>query len=189
MPAQTELVLRPEGGQGSGGAQYKHMNQQSDNFAEQAAAFQKIWTDSMSKLMQAAFTVTPNSAPPELLRQIRDAMLQALGESWNEFLRSPQFQQSMKQWMEQAMAFRKMSNDFMAKVRKEMQVPSRDDVDAVMLAMRHMETRILDRLEELAARIDELSQSKPAARGTSVTSATGKRSSPGTSRRRARRKE
>jgi transketolase len=174
-----------------GEAWNKRMNEQSNTFAEQSAAFQKIWTDSMSKLMQAAFTVTPNSAPPELLRQIRDAILQALGESWNEFLRSPQFQQSMKQWMEQAMAFRKMTNDFMAKVRKEMQVPSRDDVDAVMLAMRHMETRILDQIEELANRIDASNQStgKPPNRGARISSSAGKRGSPRISRRRARRKE
>ena len=39
------------------------MNDQSENFAEQGAAFQKIWLDSMSKLMQAAFTFSPNSTP------------------------------------------------------------------------------------------------------------------------------
>ena len=130
------------------------MSEQSENFSEQAAAFQNIWADSMSKLMQAACTFPPNSAPPELLREIRSGILEALSKSWNEFLRSPQFQEGMKQWMDQAIAFRKASNDFMAKVRKEMQAPSRDDMDAVMLAVRHMETRVLDRIEELAKQVN-----------------------------------
>ncbi len=134
------------------------MSDQFANFTEQTAAFQKIWGESMSKLMQAAFTYTPNSAPPELLRQIRTGILQALADSWNEFLRSPQFQQGMKEWMDSAIAFRKTTNEFMAKVRKEMQAPSRDDIDAVMLSMRHMETRILDRMEELAKQVHELNQ-------------------------------
>jgi len=134
------------------------MSDQTENFTEQTAAFQKIWMESMSKLMQAAFTFTPNSAPPELLRDIRNGILQALAESWNEFLRSPQFQEGMKQWMDNAVAFRKQSNDFMAKVRKEMQAPSRDDIDTVMLTVRHMEKRILDRVEELAKQVNGLNQ-------------------------------
>jgi hypothetical protein len=133
------------------------MSEPSENFTEQAAAFQKIWFDSMAKVMQAAFTTPPDSAPPELLRQIRNGILQALTEAWNEFLRSPQFQESMKKWMEQAVAFRKMSNDFMAKARKEMQAPTSSDIDAIMLAVRHMETRVLDRLEEVEKQVNELS--------------------------------
>lgn len=107
----------------------------------------------MSKVIRATSTFTPDSAPPELLRQIRDGILQALAEAWNEFLRSPQFQAGMKQWMEQAVAFRKESNEFMAKARKEMQAPTGSDIDAIMLAVRHMETRILDRVEELSGQL------------------------------------
>jgi len=134
------------------------MSDQSENFTRQSAAFEKIWLESMSRLMQAAFNFRPGSAPPELLRQIRDGILKALGESWNEFLRSPEFQQGMKQWMDRAIAFRRMTNDFMAKARKEMQAPSRDDLDAVILAVRQMETRILDRVEDLARQFNEVSQ-------------------------------
>jgi hypothetical protein len=45
---------------------------------------------------------------------------------------------------------------FMAKVRNEMQAPSREDMDSIMLSVRHMETRILDRVEELSAQIHAL---------------------------------
>src|SRR5882672_3239504 len=108
---------------------------------EQAAAFQKIWMESMSKMMQTAFTVSPNSPPPEVLRQIRSGIFQALAQSWEEFMRSPQFLEGMKHWMESAINFRKMTNDFMAKVRNEMQAPSRDDIDTILLSIRHMEKR------------------------------------------------
>jgi hypothetical protein len=145
------------------------MNDQSQNFTEQGAAFQKIWLESMSRLMQAAFTFSPNTAPPELLREIRNGILKALGETWNEFLRSPQFQEGMKQCMDNAVAFRKVTNDFMSKMHKEMQTPSRDDLDALQLNVRQMETRILDRLEELAKQVEELKQRNGEAR----TSRTG----------------
>ena len=112
--------------------------------------------ETITKMMQAAFTMTPNSPPPEVLRQIRNGIFQALAESWEEFMRSPQFLDGMRQWMENAIAFRKMSNDFLARVRNETQAPSRGDMDSIMLAVRHMEKRLLDRVDELSAQVTAL---------------------------------
>jgi hypothetical protein len=134
------------------------MSENFDKAAAEAAAFQKIWTETMSKVMQAAFTFTPNTPPPEVMRQIRSGIFQALAESWEEFMRSPQFLEGMKQWMENAIAFRKVSNDFLARVRSEMQSPSRGDIDSIMLTVRHMEKRLLDRVEELTAQVNKLNQ-------------------------------
>jgi|SRR6516225_8467183 len=134
------------------------MNDTTEKAAEQAAAFQKIWAESMSRLMQSAFTFTPGSPPPEVLQQIRSGIFQALAESWQEFMRSPQFLEGMKQWMENAVTFRKTTNDFLAKVRNEMQAPSREDIDTVMLSLRHMETRLLDRIEDLAGQVSQLNE-------------------------------
>ena len=124
--------------------------------AEQLAAFQKIWMESLSKMMQAGFSFGPNAPPPELLKQMRSGIFEALAKTWEDYMRSPQFLEGMKQWMDGAIAFRKMTNDFMAKVRNEMQSPSRDDIDHVMIAVRHMEKRLLDRIEELAVRVNDL---------------------------------
>ena len=128
--------------------------------AEEAAAFQKKWMESATKIMQAAFTMGPNSPPPEVLRQIRSGIFQALANCWEEFMRSPKFVEGMKEWTEKAISFRKLTNDFMAKVRNEMQAPSRDDIDSIMLTIRHMETRLLDRIDELAAEVAQLNQTR-----------------------------
>jgi len=144
------------------------MNDQTQDFAEQGTAFQKIWLESMSKVIQAAGAFSPaSSASPEMVGEIRNGLLRALGESWDDFLRSPEFLKEMKQTMDNATAFRLMSNDFMAKMRNEMQAPSRNDVDAIQLNVRHMEKRILDRLETMSKQIAELNGrtngAKPAA--------------------------
>lgn len=128
----------------------------TDHTAEQWAAFQKIWGETFSKLMQLGFTFSPESAPPDFLRQMRSGLLQALSQSWEQFLRSPQFMEGTRQWMEQAMAFRKLSSEFFNKVRHETQTTTRDDIDSVMLAVRHMETRILERVEDLALQVTDL---------------------------------
>ncbi len=91
-------------------------------------------------------------------------------------MRSPQFLESMKQWMDNAVTFRKMTSDFMAKVRNEMQSPSRDDIDTVMLTVRHMETRLLDRLDDLSSRVSELNERL--AGGSAPKAATAKRKAP-----------
>ncbi len=89
-------------------------------------------------------------------------------------MRSPQFLETMKEWMDNAVTFRKMSNDFMANVRNEMQATSREDVDTIMLTVRHMEQRILDRVEVLTAQVAELEQRLDGVRRPAAAAKTGK---------------
>lgn len=132
------------------------MSEPFEKVGGEAAAFQKMWMENLAKTMQAAFKFTPDSAPPEMLRQIRSGIFQSLSESWEEYMRSPQFLDAMRQWMDNAITFRKISNEFLGRVRNDMQAPSPSDIDTVMLAVRHMEKRLLDRLDELSARLDKL---------------------------------
>jgi hypothetical protein len=126
----------------------------NDTTQEQAAGFQRIWMDTMSKTMQAAFTFTPNSPPPDVMRQIRKGIFAALAESWEQFMRSPEFLDTTRQTMEQAVAFRKMTNDMLGKVRHQMQAPASEDINTIMLAVRHMEKRLLDRIEQLSLQVN-----------------------------------
>jgi len=131
------------------------MTETFEKAAQETAAFQKLCMESISNAMQAAFKFTPDSAPPEILRQIRTGIFQALADSWDDFMRSPQFLEGMRQWMENAIAFRKVTNEFMGRVRNELQSPSRSDIDTVMLAVRHMEKRLLDRLDEISGQMSQ----------------------------------
>jgi len=186
LPWQWSCVekLSPDGGVEHGEV---IMNEQtSETASEQAASFQKIWMETMSKTMQSAFTFTPNSPPPEIMREIRSGIFQALAESWEKFLRSPEFLQSTKQWMEQAVTFRKASNVFLGKVRHEMQAPSTEDVDTIMLAVRHIEKRVLDRIDELSEQLNASNHGRPRSKkparatkaGTRAAHRTPRKSSP-----------
>lgn len=132
------------------------MTESFEKAGQEAAAFQKLCLETFSKAMQAAFKFTPESPPPEILRQIRAGIFQSLAESWDEFLRSPQFLDGMRQWMDNAISFRKITNEFMARARNDLQAPSRSDIDTVLLAVRHMEKRVLDRLDQMSAQIADL---------------------------------
>jgi hypothetical protein len=63
----------------------------------------------------------------------------------------------------------------MAKVRNEMQAPSRDDIDTVMLTVRHMEKRLLDRIDDLANQISALNNRSNGQAGKSASQATRSR--------------
>jgi len=139
------------------------MSNSTEKTFEQAAAFQKIWMDTFTRMAQAGLSFSPDSTPPEFLRQMRGGIFQALSQSWDEFMRSPQFKESMKAMMDNAIAFRKMSTDFLTDARHGLQGTARADIDSLMLAIRHLETRILDRVEDLSVRLDQLEKKLPGA--------------------------
>lgn len=144
------------------------MNEDTSQFgqgAEQWSAFQKIWSETFSRMLQLGVTFTPESAPPEFMRQMRSSVFQAMAQSWDEFLRTPQFLDGMKQWMESAIAFRQMSNDVLSRAHESMQTPGRNDVDAILQAIRHMEQRLNDRIEEVEAKLPQAAAPNARANG------------------------
>ena len=132
------------------------MSDDDKGFFEQAAAFQKIWMDSISKTTQAAFSATPDSIPPETLKQMRNGIFEALAKSWEQFMRSPQFLEAVKQMMDNAVAFKKMTSDVLTKAHHEMQGAARTDIDSMLAAVRHLESRVVDRMDELSAQLTDL---------------------------------
>lgn len=132
------------------------MSEGKDTPWEQAAAFQKIWSDTFSKMTQGAFQFSPDSAPPEFVRQMRTSMFQALGQTWEEFMRSPEFLNSMKQTMDSAIAFKKMTNEFLVKAHDELQGTSKEDLRALLAAVGRMEANVHARLDRLEERLEGL---------------------------------
>src|SRR4051794_23934000 len=136
-----------------------NMTDSTEKAFEQAAAFQRIWMDTFTKMTQTGFSFSPESAPPEFMRQMRSGIFGAMAQSWDEFMRSPQFMESMKMMMDNAITFRKMSNDFLTQAHHSFQGTAQADIDNLMLAIRHMENRILDRVEDLSVRLDKMEKS------------------------------
>lgn len=134
------------------------MSDSTEKTFEQMSAFQKIWTETFTKMAQAGLSFSPESAPPEFLRQMRGGIFQALAKSWEEFMRSPQFLDSMKTMMENAIAFRKMSNDLLTGAHHAIQGTARKDIDDLMQAIHHLETRVVNHVEDISTRLDKLEQ-------------------------------
>jgi hypothetical protein len=59
----------------------------------------------------------------------------------------------MKQPLDAAIAFRKQMNDFLTTVQHNAQGVARQDIDSLMLTVRHIETRLLNSLSLIASQL------------------------------------
>lgn len=133
----------------------------------------RMWLDFVSRMASAAANTTTDSIPSDMARHMRDSYLQALGQYTEEFMRSPQFLDMMKQSTDAAITFRQQANDLLAQAHHAVGSIARPDVDSLLQAVRRCETRVLDRLDEMSARIDDLERELKA-----VKAAPGKRTRP-----------
>lgn len=119
-------------------------------------AFTRMWTEFVSKMSTAGVSFSPDSPPPEASRQVRNAMLDALGRYCEEYMRSPQFLQTMKQSMDGAVAFRKQLNAFFTRWQHEMQGVAQEDVDSLMDRMGDLQKTVVRRIDAISGRLDEI---------------------------------
>src|SRR5271165_285137 len=125
---------------------------------DQVAAFQKLWTDSFANMASVWSQFSPGSPPSDEMRKMRGGMLKVLAETWDEYMRTPQFMEMMKGSLNGALDLKRMARDGMNRVHEQFETPSKEDIDGVLLAIRHVERRLLDRLEGLDHRLANLDQ-------------------------------
>jgi len=118
--------------------------------------FTKFWSDVMAGMSGAA---PQGSAQEDMLRQMRRTFFDAWAKQCEEFMRSEAFLAMMKQSMEAALAFREKTNEFLNKTLNDAQMPSREDTDSILIAVRSMQEQVLDRLDGLSQRVDALEAS------------------------------
>lgn len=132
------------------------MEESADKAFKQAAAFQKMWLDTFTTMNHVFADFSPGKPPPEQIRSMRSGMLKVLAESWDEFMRSEEFMGMMKHSVDNITQFKKMSNDMLTKAHQEVQAPARQDIDSVLLAIRHSERMVLERVDDLTLRVNEI---------------------------------
>jgi hypothetical protein len=120
--------------------------------------FMRFWTDLMSKMTAAG--VTPPHPSQDLMQQLRRAYFDALAEQADQFLRSETFLNAMKQGMESSLAWQQAINQFLQKGLATAQIPSRADAEQLVVLLRGMEERVLDRIEDLSRRVATLESAR-----------------------------
>ena len=116
--------------------------------------FSKFWMDCMAKMTGAGFgSTTGPSTSDDAVKQVRRAFLDAWAQHCEEFMRSPSFLEGMKRAMDNSLAFREQLNEFLTRALHEGQFPARSDTDSILVVLRSLEDRVLDRLDRLEKRV------------------------------------
>ncbi len=136
------------------------LNKKNNPGGASADPFTKFWTEVMTKMSAAgARAASPFAASSEDAgKQMRQAFFDAWAKYCEDFMRSEVFLEAMKKSMEGAIQFKQQVNDFLRKVMGDSPLPSRDDTESIILAVRRLEERVLDRLEELSQRVEALEE-------------------------------
>lgn len=125
--------------------------------------FSKFWMDCLSKMASAGFA--PPSSPAtgssdEAVKQMRRAFFDSWAQYCEEFMRSPAFLEGMKRAMDSSLAFREQLNEFMTRALHEGQIPARSDTDSILVVLRSLEDRVLDRLDRLEKRVASMDRTQ-----------------------------
>jgi len=136
-------------------------NFSSNPFGAAADPFTKFWTDCASKMTGAGMAPSPAQVSDDAMKQMRRAFFDAWAHHCDEFMRSPAFLDGMKKAMDGALAFREQLNEFMTRALHEGQAPARSDTDSIMLVLRSLEERVLDRLDRLEERVASIDDGSP----------------------------
>lgn len=115
----------------------------------------KFWQDAFARMPAGSFMPgqTPNA---DTVASMRKAFFDALAKACDEYMRSPQFLDAMKQSMDQSLAFRKQVNQFLSSTLQGMQMTTQEDMSEVLKTLRAIETGLQHRFEEISARVERL---------------------------------
>jgi len=134
------------------------MSDNMNKYFDQVAAFQKLWMDSVANMAGVWSQFSPGSPPSDEMRKMRGGMLQVLAETWDQYMRTPQFMEMMKASLNGALDLKRLARDGMNRVHEQFENPGKQDIDDVLLSIRHVERRLLDRLEGLDDRVANLKE-------------------------------
>lgn len=124
-------------------------------FAQSQQLFD-MWADLATKMATAGLSAAPDVPPQQAARQVRAAVFEAMSQSADRYMRSPQFLELTRTSLDASLQFREQFNEFLTKLRHEMQGVARQDVQSVLAGVHQMERRVMERLDELDKRLDDL---------------------------------
>lgn len=139
---------------------------------KQAAAFQKMWMDSVSGMGKVWSEYSPQNPPPEELKKMRNGVLRAVSQTWEEYMRTPEFMEMMRETLNNSVQWQKMTKDSTNKVHQAMGSVTKDDIQGVLASVQHVERRLLDHLDAMQSRLEAMQSNLDGAQSDAAKSVT-----------------
>lgn len=155
----------------------------SDASTNPAEQMTKFWTDMMAQMGQAAAQGgmpgastngrSAGSAPAftDAAKSMQRAFFDAMAKYFDDFMRSEQFLDHMKQTMDQSIQMKKMMDDFLIQAQTTLQSPVRGDVEDLAHLLRGIEERLFDRLDKLEEKVAAVEERQGAGRDAKASGA------------------
>ncbi|MGD0768782.1 MAG: hypothetical protein ABSB42_11410 [Tepidisphaeraceae bacterium] len=125
---------------------------------DQMKQFGQLWLEMLSRSGSLFGQMKPGEPPPEAARQFRGAVFKSMADQADQFMRSETFLQAMKQSLDAALNFQKQYQTMLTEFRHSTEGVASTDIDAAMTLLRQMESRVLDRLENLDTQLQGIAE-------------------------------
>jgi hypothetical protein len=116
------------------------------------------WLDMLNRSAAIFGSVKPGEPPTEAARQLRGAVFKSMSEQVEQFMRSETFLQGLKQSLDAALEFQKQYQSVLTEFRHSTQGVATADVNATMMLVRQIESRLIDRLDDIESSLRQISQ-------------------------------
>ena len=136
-----------------------------DETINQATRLMELWGEMASRMAMAGTQGNPQSAPPEAARRVRATVFQAMAQFADQYMRSPEFLGMLRQGFDNSMKAREQTNEALTRLHHELQGVARKDVESVLRGVHQAEARVVDRLDDLCTRLDQIAQRLDALEG------------------------
>jgi hypothetical protein len=162
----------------------------TQNSVHPVEAMMSFWKDAWARSAAAGTPpaagpggAAPGSDPlgwmptPEQVRRMQASFLDALSQASDQYMRSPQFLESMKASLDSGLQMRRQMEELLRRQMAEAMGPSgvaapgHSNAD-VIGALHELESRLMSRIAELSARLDAMTSAITAAMTSAATSET-----------------
>ena len=116
----------------------------------------QMWLQMAANATQAWQPAAGSTASPEMFHKGRADLMQVWSDWCEQLLRSSAFLEAQKQSMTRSLALRKQIRANLRRMQRELQIAGREDIDALVVAVKRSQRRVLDQLEETSERIQAL---------------------------------
>ncbi|MGA2258858.1 MAG: hypothetical protein ABSG53_29675 [Thermoguttaceae bacterium] len=116
----------------------------------------RMWMEMAANAMQACQPLAGSTASPDMFRTGRADFMQVWSDWCEEMMRSSAFLEAQKQCINGSLGLRKQIRTNLRRVQRELQIAGRDDIDALVAAVKRSQRRVLDQLEETSERLQAL---------------------------------
>lgn len=146
----------------------------NDNNSSQAAMdpLSQFWTDMFARMNvpQAGAGAGP-SLSQDSQKQMQRIFFDAMAKYFDDFMRSEQFLQMMKETMDRSLAFKQQVDSFLTQLYRGAQMPAKTDVDDISGLLRSIEANVLDRLGSLETKVAAVEEKRRTGRGAGASRA------------------